>query len=312
VDSGARWTVVKVADEAHRSVAFPVVPRSAPVDGFSLAYARHGAGTPVVLLHGWPGSRRDYSGLIARLEREAHLVVPDLRGFGGSDRHADRPAAGYGAPDQAASVRELIVELGLDRPIFVGYDIGSRVAQAIAREAPEEVRGLVLSPPLPGIGDRILSPDAVREFWYQTFHQLPLAGELVGPEPAAVRAYLRHFWSHWSAQGWELPTEELDRLVEVYAMPGAFAASIAWYRAGGGAVAQSLDETPPAPEDRIVPPTRVLWGREDPLFPLEWADRIGEFFADATLEPLAGVGHFTPIEAPDAVAAAVRSMLARR
>jgi len=95
------------------------------------------------------------------------------------------------------------------------------------------------------------------------------------------------------------------------AAPGAFAASIAWYRAGAGAVAHSLSETAPAPQNRVTPPTLVLWGREEPLFPLEWADRIGEFFADATLDPLPGVGHFTPLEAPDAVADGVRTFLAR-
>ena len=130
------------------------MPRSAPVDGFSLAYERHGAGPPVVCLHGWPGSRRDYRELVPLLDAEADLVVPDLRGFGESDRHAERPAADYAAPAQAASVRALIAEIGLERPVIVGYDVGGRVAQVIAREAPEEVSGLVLSPPVPGIGDR--------------------------------------------------------------------------------------------------------------------------------------------------------------
>ena len=287
------------------------VPRSAPVDGFSLAYERHGEGPPVVLLHGWPGSRRDYAELVPRLEGEADLVLPDLRGFGDSDRHRGRPAADYAAPAQAASVRALVAELGLERPVLVGYDVGGRVAQAIAREAPAQIRGLVLSPPIPGIGDRVLSAGAQREFWYQPFHRLPLAEELLALGPPAVRAYLRHFWSHWSAEGWELPAEELERLVETYAAPGAFAASIAWYRSGAGAVESSLRETVPAPEERIAAPTIVLWGDEEPLFPLEWADRIDEFFADARLEKLAGVGHFTPLEAPDAVADGVREMLAR-
>jgi pimeloyl-ACP methyl ester carboxylesterase len=287
------------------------MPRSAPVDGFELAYERHGAGRPVVLLHGWPGSRRDYREVVPRLRGEADLVVPDLRGFGDSDRHADLPPAAYGAPAQAASVRGLITELGLDRPVLVGYDVGSRVAQTIAREAPDELAGLVLSPPLPGVGERILTPGATREFWYQPFHQLALAERLMAPGAPAVRAYLEHFWSHWSAGGWELEAAELDRLVEAYARPGAFAASIAWYRAGAGTVAQSLAETSPPPEARIATPTLVLWGSEEPLFPLAWSDRIDAFFADAKLEALPGAGHFAPLEAPDGIARGVRAMLAR-
>jgi pimeloyl-ACP methyl ester carboxylesterase len=287
------------------------MPRSTPVDGFALAYERHGTGRPVVLLHGWPGSRRDYRGLVPRLRDEADLVIPDLRGFGDSDRHADRPLAAYGAPAQAASVRGLISELGLDRPVLVGYDVGSRVAQTIAREAPYEIAGLVLSPPLPGVGERILTADATREFWYQAFHQLALAERLMELGEPAVRAYMEHFWSHWSARDWELEPAELDRLVEAYARPGAFAASIAWYRAGAGTVAQSLAEKAPPPAERIATPTLVLWGSAEPLFPLAWSDRIDAFFADAKLEALPGAGHFAPLEAPDAIARGVRALLAR-
>jgi len=52
-------------------------------------------------------------------------------------------------------------------------------------------------------------------------------------------------------------------------------------------------------------PTTVLWPEHDPLFPREWSDRIGEFFADARLTWLDGAGHFSPLEAPDTFAAAV-------
>ena len=136
------------------------------MDGFRLAYDRTGSGPPVVALHGWPGSRRDYRELAARLGGEVDLVVPDLRGFGASDRHDAAPEA-YAAAGQAASVLGLIDELALERPVLVGYDVGSRVAQTVARRRPDAVRALVISPPLPGVGDRVLTPDAQREFWYQ-------------------------------------------------------------------------------------------------------------------------------------------------
>jgi pimeloyl-ACP methyl ester carboxylesterase len=52
-------------------------------------------------------------------------------------------------------------------------------------------------------------------------------------------------------------------------------------------------------------PATVLWPEHDPLFPRDWSDRIGEFFADARLNYLDGVGHFSPCEAPRDFAAAV-------
>ena len=284
---------------------------SSPVEGFRLAYDRLGSGRPVVLLHGWPGARSDHARVARRLEGDADVLVPDLRGFGASDR-PDAPHEAFRADGQAASILGLIEELGLERPVVAGYDVGSRVAQALARTRPDAIAALVIAPPLPGIGDRILSADAQREFWYQPFHRLELAERLIDGKPDAVRAYLEHFWSHWSAPGWVPPAELLDALTATYAEPGAFTASLHWYRAGAGAVAVSVAERTPAPGDRIAVPTTVLWPEHDPLFPPAWADRVDEFFSAAEVRHLGGVGHFSPVEAPDAFAAAIRERLQPR
>jgi pimeloyl-ACP methyl ester carboxylesterase len=263
----------------------------------------------VVLLHGWPGNRTDYREVLARLGDSVDAIVPDLRGFGQSDKHDQPPADAYSAAAQARSVLALMDELGVSQAVIAGYDIGSRVAQALARSAPERVAGLVLAPPLPGVGGRVLSAEAQREYWYQAFHQLPLVEQVLDGHPKAVRAYLAHFWGHWSGPRFELSEVELDRLVEGYSQPGAFTASIAWYRAGSGTVATSLAETPPAPEDRIAVPATVVLSDRDPLFPPAWSDRLEEFFADARLVGLDQVGHFVPLEAPDEFATAVRQLV---
>jgi pimeloyl-ACP methyl ester carboxylesterase len=280
------------------------MPRSAPVDGFSLAYDRAGEGPPAILLHGWPGHRHDYRDVAPLLTAHADVITPDLRGFGESDRH-DRPATqAYSADAQASSILGLIDELQLDRPVLVGYDVGSRVARAIATSHAPAIRALVLAPPMPGAGERILHTD---EFWYQPFHRLPLSEALIDGNAEAVRRYLRHFWEHWSAPGWQLAPGRFDELVALYARPGAFTSSIAWYRSGSGGVQTALTERPP--ENRIPVPTTVLWPEHDPLFPFPWSDRLDEFFADFELHHLAGVGHFSPLEAPNAIAdATVRAL----
>ena len=281
--------------------------RSGSVDGFSLAYERHGTGPAAVALHGWPGDRHDWRAVVAQPQLECELVVPDLRGFGESDKHERDPTEAYGAGPQARSVLGLIEELDLGPVVLAGYDVGSRVAQRVARDRPEAVRALVLAPPLPGPGDRVLTADAQREFWYQAFHQLELPEALIDGRPGAVRAYLAHFWSHWSGPGFTPDDAELDRLADRYGASGAFTASIAWYRAGSGTVASSLAERPPAPESRIAIPTTVLWPEHDPLFPPAWGDRIDAYFSAADVQPLSGVGHFSPLEAPERFAAAIRA-----
>ncbi len=270
-----------------------------------LAHDRSGTGPHVVALHGWPGDRQDFAAVAAALP-DADVLRPDLLGFGDSPTPA---GADYSAAAQVDRLIALMDELEIDRAVVTGYDVGSRVAQRIAVTYPERVVAVVVSPPLPGAGRRVLDPAAQREFWYQAFHQLDLAEELVDGDPTAVRAYLRHFWTHWSGPAFAPEDAHLDRLTAAYAEPGAFVASIGWYRAGSAMVAQSLAEEPPA--QRCAVPMTVLWPEHDPLFPRSWSDRVGEWYSAADVRPLPGVGHFAPVEAPDVWAAAVREHLAR-
>jgi pimeloyl-ACP methyl ester carboxylesterase len=182
--------------------------------------------------------------------------------------------------------------------VIGGYDIGSRIAQTVAKDNPGLVKHLVLSPPLPGVGSRVLDHNAQKQFWYQAFHQLSLPDELIDGKPDAVRSYLRHFWAHWSGPTFSIADTDLDHLTAVYSPPGAFTASIDWYRAGAGTVAISLAEQAPRPDHRISTPTSVLWPAHDPLFPREWSDRLDEFFTNAQLNAVDGGGHFTPVECP--------------
>jgi pimeloyl-ACP methyl ester carboxylesterase len=285
------------------------MPRTQPVDGFSLAYDRSGAGPAVVLLHGWPGDRADYRLVAPLLSDAADVVVPDLRGFGESDKHAVAPDEGYSGAAQARSITGLLDELGLGPVVLAGYDIGSRIAQTVAQTAPDRVAALVIAPPTPGAGRRVLDPAAQTQFWYQHFHRLPVADQLLDGNPDAVRSYLRHFWTTWSGPSFAPSEDDLDRLTAGYAQPGAFTSSIGWYRAGQGIVARSLAEQVPDPADRIRVPAHVLWPGHDPLFPPEWGDRLDEFFADVTVTPLPDAGHFVPIEAPEVFASAIRTAL---
>jgi len=285
------------------------MPRSSPVDGFTLTYDRTGEGPPVVLLHGWPGGRSDYRLVAPLLADAADVLVPDLRGFGESDKNPVSPDEGYTAAAQARSVLGLLDELDLGPVVLAGYDIGSRISQTVAQQAPGRVNALVLTPPMPGAGSRLLGPEVAAEFWYQHFHRLDLSAQLLDGNRDALRAYLAHFWTHWSGPDFTPEDADLDRLAETYAPPGAFTASIGWYRQGPGILVRGLAEQAPAPADRLAVPTSVLWPSHDPLFPAGWSDRLGEFFADVTVTWLPDSGHFVPLEAPEEFATAIRAAL---
>jgi pimeloyl-ACP methyl ester carboxylesterase len=280
------------------------------VDDFRLAYDDHpgdGGGDhgTVVLLHGWPGDRQDYRAVLPLLAGH-RVLVPDLRGFGDTTNPADADATAYGVDGQAAEIVALI-EAEVGGPVVLGgYDVGSRTAQGVAKGRPDLVRGVVISPPVPGVGSRILGPGPQREFWYQSFHRLALSEQLLDGNRAAVRAYLEHFWTHWSGPDYDPEPAQLDRLADAYARPGAFVRSINWYRSGSAAVARALNEQTPDTADRIAPPTTILWPEHDPLFPREWSDKVDDWFAAADLRLVDAIGHFVPLEAPEVFASAIR------
>jgi pimeloyl-ACP methyl ester carboxylesterase len=277
---------------------------SSPVDGFSLAYTD--TGWPIsgdrdrvaILLHGWPGDSTDYRRVIPLLQHSFRIIAPDLRGFGASDRHLLDPDIYYSPSAQARGVAGLIDELGLQHPVIAGYDVGSRIAQTLAREHPTSVGGLAVSPPLPGSGARMLEEQMVSELWYMYFHRSPISVALLDGQRDKIHTYLRYFWQHLSGPEFTVEGTEFESLVDAYARLGAFETATNLYRVGNGYIANAITEQAPPPMDRIMVPTHVLWQELDPLFPRAWSDRLGEFFADITMHPVDGIGHFTPLEAP--------------
>jgi pimeloyl-ACP methyl ester carboxylesterase len=96
-------------------------------------------GPPVVLLHGNPGSMRDFDPVFADLERTHQVVAIDRPGHG----YSDRPTAAT-PRDQARLLREALAQIGIIQPVVVGHSWGGALAMIFALESPEEVSGLVL------------------------------------------------------------------------------------------------------------------------------------------------------------------------
>jgi pimeloyl-ACP methyl ester carboxylesterase len=260
-------------------------------------------GPPVVLLHGWPGFSVDYRDVLPLLTPRVRAVAPDFFGFGGSAVPAGPPEEIADEAAFAGDVIELVDALGLEPPVLAGHDVGSAVAAAVARRAPDRIRGLVLmNPTHPLIGDKRWQPHAQREAWYQHFHQLPLAEALIDGRRSAVELYLGHFYAHWAGSV-PIGRDLFASVVDAYSRPGAFAASLAWYRAR----AAHRERTQPLAPVEV--PTIALWGDRDPMRPLEQREGFEQAFPRSRSRVLAGVGHFVPIEAPEAVAEAVGELM---
>src|SRR5271170_4168611 len=115
---------------------------SVRVSDATVALEDSGAGRPVLLLHGFPATRRLWARVAPSLSDAGfRLLVPDLVGYGASE------AAAGGRVDMASQARwmwELLDMLSVERAVIVAHDVGSAVAQLMTVSAPQRVRGLAL------------------------------------------------------------------------------------------------------------------------------------------------------------------------
>lgn len=275
-------------------------------NGYRLAYRKNGSGRPILMVHGSPGDGHEYDKLAALVSIYAMTIVPDLRGFGQSDKHLQGGYNAFSLDGQVEAVIALMEELHLRDVILVGYDIGGFTVQAVARKRPDLVAALVLAPPVPGVGRRILEVSPVNEFWHATFFRTSLVEDVFDGNPDAIRALLKIHLDGWSGPGSTVTDELLEHMVQAYSAPGAFTAGVSWFRdKRGNPISDYAAETVPEKKDRLDKPVSILWPECDPLFPSEWSDQVGQFLSNYSLKFMPGVGHFSPTEAPQIFAAEI-------
>jgi pimeloyl-ACP methyl ester carboxylesterase len=272
--------------------------RHVDANGIRIHYVRHGSGFPLVLLHGWPEFWYTWRKNIPVLAGEFDVVVPDLRGFGDTDKPGlpDPPKELLG--NFVEDLRGLADALGFEKFGIVSHDVGAYVAQGFARKYPERLGGLFFFDcPYPGIGRRWADADSINEIWYQTFNQQPWTATLVGENRKTCEAYFRHFLDHWShAPG--VFEEDLDIWVDNFMKPGNLQGGFDWYISTNESRLDLIRNGPPD-LPKIETPTRIRWGEHDSVLKVAWADRLGDYFADLDFAPMREAGHFAHYERPD-------------
>ncbi len=276
-----------------------------PTQTLEIHGLRCGRGPSLVLLHGWPEFSRVWSKLMTLLAPHFDLIAPDLRGFGRT-RVLDDPRPLPTPALLADDLRDMLEHLGVKPAGLIAHDVGAGVAQYLAAESPGIVSRLFFfNCPYPGIGRRWAEPDHLKEVWYQYFHQLDFAAQLVGSSRDACRIYLKHFLDHWSANPGVFDND-LELWVDNFLANDNLRGGFAWYRAINDARIRSMKEDL-APSRRIMAPAYFLWGRHDPLLKAEWTDRLGEYFANPYVEIAEDAGHYVHYECPELAASRIRA-----
>jgi len=275
--------------------------RVGPADLAVIEAGRPGA-PPVLFLHGFPTHGVVWRKVLRDLGDEVHALAPDLLGLGDT---VVSPYEDFGAPVQAELLLEWLAGRGLDRVVVVGHEQGGAVAQQVVATHPERVAGLVLVDtvaydnwPIP------LAAQVMRLARTPGLDVLAYALDL--PRRVARNAHLGFGRAVYDRRALD------PDVVEEYLRPVLTAEGRERARRFllAGDARTTLECRPGL---RAYPgPAAVVWGADDAFLSPSWGSRLVDDLPGAdelTLVPFCG--HLVPEERPDAVAAAVRAVLAR-
>ncbi len=249
-----------------------------------------GEGEPVLLVHGVLSYSFIFEPIVPRLAKHYRVLVPDLLGCGESEK----VEANLSISAHAARALELMDELELERVHLVGHDVGGGVAQLMVLDAEERFRSLCLINP---VGYDYWPVPAIETLRLPIIRQLVMASFDLG----TLKALIRHGLAH---------PERLDaalfaRFAEPFSTQAGRQSFLAFLRALSAS--ELMERAKELTE--LALPTLVLHGAKDHYLSTEITLRLAEDIPGARLEHLEDAGHFAMLDAPEAVAEALLTLL---
>jgi pimeloyl-ACP methyl ester carboxylesterase len=283
-----------------------------------------GSAPPLILSHGWPDSFWRYTKVIPLLtDPAAHggdpadafdVVVPDMPGYGYSDRPTGEP---LNSIDVAALWAELMTQLGYDSFFAAGGDIGSHVSRYLALDNPDRVLAVHrMDGGVPVFhGDVADLAEDEREWlragaaWsategaYAAIHRTKPQTPAIGLDdsPAGLAAWIVEKLRAWSDCGGDIESvftkDEILTNVTIYWLTQTIGSSMRMYAANGAIPPEQLARRVEVPSGFSLFPGDILTP------PLAWLERMANVQRVTT--PARG-GHFAPFEQPELYAQELR------
>jgi pimeloyl-ACP methyl ester carboxylesterase len=266
--------------------------------GRRVIYRVAGDGPPVVLIHGMLNSSSHWQSVAMELARDHTVIAPDLIGHGDSAA----PRGDYSLGAHAASIRDLLAAIGIDRASIVGHSLGGGVAMQFFYQFPQRVERLVLISS-GGLG-REVSPmlrtaalPGVSALLSLTIQPRVLEALAGGGRRLRERALAGGVYLQAIARALR-PLENAD----------ARQAFLTTLRSVIDVHGQRVSAT-----DRLYllesMPTMIVWGERDNTIPLEHGRRAHEAIPHSYFRTLPGVAHFPHLEDPDGLSRLLREFI---
>nr|WP_277622822.1 alpha/beta hydrolase [Sphingomonas telluris] len=279
----------------------------------NVAFAGPEDAPAILFLHGFPESHRTWREIVPRLEDQFRLIMPDQRGFAGSDLVQDVGA--YKTETLIGDVFALADTLGLDEFALVGHDWGGAISWGAALRGDPRLKKLaIVNAPHPVVFQKSLIEDADQRAASQYISAFRAPGFDKAIEAMGYRAFFDKTFARHVGTSKILEAEKQQYIAD-WSQPGAMTSMLNWYR-GSRVVVPPPGVTVPLPDwllrafPKVEVPTLVVWGMQDTaLLPIQ-LEGLEELVEDLRIERLPEAGHFAPWEAPDEVANALRDFLA--
>jgi len=243
-------------------------------------YEDHGAGQPVVLIHGYPLSGRAWDKQVpALLDAGYRVITYDRRGFGKSSQ----PTTGYDYDTFAADLNALIEHLDLSDAVLAGHSMGTgEVTRYLSRYGSARVaKGVLVSPIPPYLPQAADNPEGVPQALFDGFAQAAQADT-----PAWMKGFLDNFYNIDTLRG-TLVSDQAFQAAWNLAVTASATAAVACI---GTWTTDFRDDLP-----RIDVPILVLHGDADQVLPLDkTASRLPGLIKDMHLVVVEGGPHAIP------------------
>ncbi|KAA5830533.1 alpha/beta hydrolase [Saccharopolyspora hirsuta] len=276
-------------------------------EGVALNAAVGGSGSPVVLLHGFPQTHLMWRHVAADLAADHTVIVPDLRGYGDSDKPADTDGTTYAKRTAAADVVALARAFGHERFALAGHDRGALVAIRAGLDHPERISHLAVLDVLPTLDmwDVLHGTSAAVGFHLYLMAQPPgLPEQLIA---GSADAFFGHFLDIWVKDPGAIPAEVREAYLA--ASRAAIPSIVADYRASAH-IDVEHDAQDREAGNRLRMPVTVLqqdWGAA-----LGYdAEALWGGWASDLDHRTVSCGHFMAEESPSEVVKALRDLIAR-
>ncbi|HII04787.1 MAG TPA: alpha/beta hydrolase [Nitrosopumilus sp.] len=260
-----------------------MVEKFVDIDGNKIRYFESGSSKKtLVLVHGLGASSERWQYVVPLFEIDFHVIVLDLVGFG----YSDKPLADYTIDFFSNFLEKFLISLGIKKTSIVGSSLGGQISAEYTSSHPQSVDKLILVSPSGIMKQSTFALDAY------------VMAALYPNEQSAKNAF-----EIMDGSGKKIPMNIINGFVTRMKLPNAkfaFMSTLLGLK-NSKLITKKLEN--------ISSPTLIIWGSDDPVIPVNFADDFVSSINNCTLYEMNKCGHTPYVQEPELFASRVLEFL---